>query len=100
MIATQALPTGWRDGVRPRKIGAAGMLARAAHPLLEAVLERPVRYSEWCTRGRWVCAIFRRYSRRAPARIQVSVLAAERPGLNVALAHCAIFRRASSPTVK
>merc|ERR1711933_650122 len=96
-IATQALPTGWRDGVRQRRIGAAGMLARAAHPQLEAVLERPVRLSEWCTRGALASAHLPVCSQHAPARIQVSAFAAKRPGLNVVLAHCAIFRRASSP---
>merc|ERR1712154_56124 len=50
-IATQASPIGWPDGVRQRRIGAAGMLARAAHQQLEVVLESPVRLSERCTRG-------------------------------------------------
>jgi len=40
-IATQVLPIGWQDGVRQRRIGAARMLARAAHQQLEVVLESP-----------------------------------------------------------
>merc|ERR1712024_406246 len=44
--ATQALPIGWRDGVRRRRIGAARTLARAARQQLVAVLERPARLGE------------------------------------------------------
>jgi len=46
MIAMLVLPIGWRAGVRPRKTGAARMLARAARQRLEVVLESPVRHDE------------------------------------------------------
>merc|ERR1712087_440012 len=38
--ATQASPTGWLDGARRRRHGAARMQARAARQLLEAAPER------------------------------------------------------------
>merc|ERR1712045_555554 len=38
--ATQALPIGWQDGVRQRRIGAARMLARDARQQLEVALSK------------------------------------------------------------
>jgi len=56
--AMLALPIGWRDGVRQRRIGAAGMLARVARQLLEVVLESAVRLDGWAVhaRGAGACA--------------------------------------------
>merc|ERR1712154_221389 len=51
MIAMLALPTGWQGGVLPRRTGAAGMQARAAHRQLEVVLRKSCELSERCTRG-------------------------------------------------
>merc|ERR1712154_582181 len=52
-IAMQALPIGWRGGVRQRSSGAARTLARVARQQLAAVLERPVRLVSGVVERRW-----------------------------------------------